>query len=186
MDQHFCWSSFNHFGTIAYIQQTLSAWEFIIIKNMKNKSILIYILALLLNVVCIPGNGAASETIKWYSYDDAKTLEKENSNKVFLYFYSINCYYCGLMEKNTFSSSIVSRYLNQNFIPVKVNSDKERTISSTYNIRGNPTSYFLTENFEVIGNLPGYLPPKDMLNILQYIHTDSFKKMTFNDFLQKK
>jgi len=127
----------------------------------------------------------AKETIKWVSYDDAQALIKEKPNKVFLYFFSTNCYYCGLMEKNTFSNSILARYVNENFIPVRVNSDKEKTLSRNFHIRGNPTNYFLTENFEIIGNLPGYLPPADLLNILKYVHTDSFKKMTLGEFLQK-
>lgn len=46
-------------------------------------------------------------------------------------------------------------------------------------------NFFLTEKFEVIGKLPGYLPPGDLLNILRYIHTDSYTKMTLGDFLKK-
>lgn len=152
---------------------------------MKNKSLIGFLSAFLILSMCIPSNSKSSDTIKWYSYADAKILVSENKNKVFLYFYSNSCYYCGLMEKNTFSNSTLAQYLNQNFIPIRVNSDKDKNISTIYNIRGNPTNYFLTENFEIIGNLPGYLPPEDLLNILKYVHTDSFKKMTLGDFLQK-
>jgi len=152
---------------------------------MKHLSIIVLIIAGLLLYCWIPDSHAASNTINWHSYDEAKTLMEKNASKVFLYFYSTSCYYCGLMERNTFSNYSVAKYLNQNFIPIKVNSDKEKIISNEYRIRGNPTNYFLTENFEVIGNLPGYLPPKDLLNILKYVHTDSFKKMTLRDFLNK-
>ena len=153
---------------------------------MKNKLIIALIVAYLVLSVCIPGSGAASKNINWYSYDEAKALGQKSAGKVFLYFYSTSCHYCGLMEKNTFSNSTVAKYLNQNFTSIKVNSDREKNISNIYRIRGNPTNYFLTENFKVIGQLPGYLPPKDLLNILKYIHTDSYKKMTLNDFLKKK
>ena len=152
---------------------------------MKNKSIISLIMACLILSVCVPGINSATNKINWYSYDEAKTLGEKNASKIFLYFYSTSCYYCGLMEKNTFSNSTVAKYLNKNFIPIKVNSDREKGISNDYRVRGNPTNYFLTENFEVIGQLPGYLPPKDLHNILRYIHTDSFKKMTLRDFLKK-
>lgn len=153
---------------------------------MKNKPLITFLSAFLFFSMSVLYASSASDSIKWYSYDDAKTLLKENKTKVFLYFYSTNCYYCGLMEKNTFSNSVLARYINQNFLPIKVNSDKEKDISNYYSIRGNPTNYFLTEDFEIIGNLPGYLPPADLLNILKYIHTDSFKNMTLSEFLQKK
>jgi len=152
---------------------------------MKNKSIIALTAAYLILSVCIPASSASSNTINWYSYDEAKTLGKKSAGKIFLYFYSTSCHYCGLMEKNTLSNPSVAKYLNQNFTSIKVNSDREKNISNIYRIRGNPTNYFLTEGFKVIGQLPGYLPPKDLLNILKYIHTDSFKKMTLNDFLKK-
>ncbi|MBW2366129.1 MAG: DUF255 domain-containing protein [Deltaproteobacteria bacterium] len=88
---------------------------------MKNKSIIALIVAYLILSVCIPCSGAASKNINWYSYDEAKTLSQKNAGKVFLYFYSTSCHYCGLMEKNTFSNSTVAKYLNQNFTSIKVN-----------------------------------------------------------------
>jgi len=149
---------------------------------MKNLRTLL-LATVILSFVCASGPLAATNSIPWVSYEDAKKLA-DNSNKVFLYFYSTNCYYCALMEKNTFSDQKLATYLSRNFLTVKVNTDREKVLADNYNVRGNPTNYFLTEEFEVIGQLPGYLPPEDLLNILKYVHTGSFQKMTFEKFME--
>jgi len=122
--------------------------------------------------------------IKWYSYDEGMALGKRQGKKIFLYFWAEWCAFCKKMERETFNKSLVASNLNKNFISIKVNSEKERKTSSLYNVRGFPTSWFLTENGEIISSLPGYIPPDMFLYILKFIHSDSYKKMTFGDYLK--
>jgi thioredoxin-related protein len=79
------------------------------------------------------------------------------------------------MEKETFVDNDVTRFLNENFIPVRLNSDKEQELSKKYSVRGLPTSLFLSETGETIGSQPGYLGPKDFMTVLKFVHEEKFK-----------
>jgi len=74
------------------------------------------------------------------------------------------------MAKETFQDHSVIAYLNANFISVRVNSDRERKIAASYGVRGVPTTWFLKENGEKIGSLPGYIPPDKLLSILKKVY----------------
>ncbi|MBU0544898.1 MAG: thioredoxin fold domain-containing protein [Proteobacteria bacterium] len=126
----------------------------------------------------------SSDRINWHTYKDGMELGKKDRKKVFLYFYADWCGYCKDMEKITFKDQSVIDILNSGFIPVRVNTDKEKVTASSYNISGLPSNWFITENGENISNLPGYIPPSKLFFILKYIHTDSYKSMTFKSYLK--
>jgi len=126
----------------------------------------------------------SSDKINWHKFKEGMELGKKGQKKIFLYFYADWCGYCEDMEKITFKDQTVIDLLNSRFIPVRVNTDKEKGATSGYNIRGLPSNWFITENGEKISNLPGYIPPDKLFFILKYIHTDSYKSMTFNSYLK--
>ncbi|OQX23548.1 MAG: hypothetical protein BWK80_25535 [Desulfobacteraceae bacterium IS3] len=123
--------------------------------------------------------------IKWHSYNDGMALGKEKKKKIFLNFYADWCGYCKQMDSKTFRDKSVISYMNENFIPVRVNADKEMKIAAEYEVRGLPVSWFIAESGESIGSQPGYIPPETLLPILKYIHTDSYKKMSFDKFAKE-
>ncbi len=115
-------------------------------------------------------NGSASSTgIQWHSYDDGMARGKFEKKKVFLHFTAAWCYYCGVMEKETFKDPAIISFLNENFISVKVDYDKETNTSNIYAVRGLPDTIFLAENGRIIGRRPGYIPPNVMKFILKTI-----------------
>ena len=64
--------------------------------------------------------------------------------------------------------SVVS-YLNENFIAIRVDFDKEGEIASQYGVRGLPSTWFLTQTGERIGNVPGYIRPQALLLMLKEV-----------------
>ena len=53
-------------------------------------------------------NGSASSTgIEWHSYDDGMARGKFEKKKVFIHFTAAWCYYCGVMEKETFNDPVI-------------------------------------------------------------------------------
>lgn len=133
---------------------------------------------------CMSSSKAPSSgVIKWYPYDEGIALGLKEKKDVFLNFYANWCGYCKKMDNGTFKDSSVVAYLNENFISIKVNSDKEKRIASAYYVSGLPTSWFISKDGEKISNLPGYVPADMLMNILKYIYTDSYKKMNFRKFL---
>ena len=97
-------------------------------------------------------------------------LEKTQKKKVFLHFYANWCRYCRKMAKETFQDLSVVAFLKGNFISIRVNTDKQRKIAASYGVRGVPSTWFLKENGERIGNLPGYIPPGRLLSILKKVY----------------
>ena len=127
---------------------------------------------------------SASDEIKWHAYKEGLALAKQEGKKIFVHFYADWCAYCKKMENETLKNSAVIDYLNQNFIPVRVNSDKDRDLARNYYIRGLPSTWFVSETGEKISSLPGYISAEMLLNALKFIHTDSYKKMSFKDFIE--
>jgi thioredoxin-related protein len=127
------------------------------------------------------GNGG----IQWSSYAEGRQRGEAENKKVFLVFNADWCRYCLQMEKETFQDPTVIAYVNRNFIPISVNSDKEQKIAAKYNVRGLPSTWFISENGDRIGNRPGYIDSDEMLNILKYIGTDSYQSMSFQSFMKK-
>ena len=81
------------------------------------------------------------------------------------------------MEKETFQNPTVIAYVNRNFVPISVNSDKEQKIAAQYNVRGLPSTWFISENGDRIGNRPGYISSDEMLKILTLLRERYFEQL---------
>ncbi len=115
----------------------------------------------------------ASDSIKWYSYDEGQVLGKAEKKKMFLHFYADWCGFCLKMAKETFQDAAVISYLNDHFIAIRVNSDKEPDIAMNYGVMGLPANFFLTEMGQPIANIPGYIPPDALLSMLKEVNAIS-------------
>jgi thioredoxin-related protein len=129
---------------------------------------------------------AIAGEIKWLTYENGITAASAEEKKIFLHFYANWCGYCKVMDKKTFKDASVVKYLNENFVSIKVNSDKQRKLAIQFRVRGLPSNWFLQNDGEKIANRPGYISPKQMISFLQFIHTDSYKKMNLKEFVQTR
>ncbi len=136
---------------------------------MKFKTTGFVILCFFLSVYIFIDGSAAATGIEWHSYDDGIARSKFEKKKVFIHFTADWCYYCGVMEKETFQDPAVISALNENFISIRVDYDKETNTSSLYGVKGLPDTIFIAENGSIIGRRPGYIPPKIMTYILETI-----------------
>jgi len=128
---------------------------------------------------------AGADGIRWVNYDQGMARGKSEDKKVFLNFYADWCRYCKMMDQKTFQNKDIIAYLNENFVPVRVNSDKNLKVAREYKVQGLPVFWFVSESGENIGSQPGYIPPDLMLPLLKYIETDSYKKMNFDKFKER-
>lgn len=148
------------------------------------------IIAVLLVLPSVNAGGGSnqSDTVKinWKKYDVGMAKGKSHGKKIILNFYADWCQYCKTMEAKTFKDRAVISYINQNFIPIKVNSDLEQKTASTYNVRGLPTTLFLSEKGERIGYRPGYISAQEMLLLLKYVGTGSYQSMSLEQFAKKQ
>jgi thioredoxin-related protein len=139
---------------------------------MNFKSSVLIILSLLVSVFIFINVSASLPPVKeiqWHSYNDGMARSKFEKKKVFLHFTAEWCYYCGVMEKETFNDPAIISSLNENFISIKVDFDKDEKTSDFYRVIGLPDSIFIAEDGQIIGRRPGYIPPEVLKRILKSI-----------------
>ena len=112
---------------------------------------------------------ASSARIEWHPYEAGMARSRFEKKKAFIYFHAEWCAYCADMDRKTFTSPEVVALLNRSFIPIRVDSDREKAIASLYRVKGLPDIWFLSETGEVIGHRPGFIPPDQMVKALNAV-----------------
>ena len=120
-------------------------------------------------VMLFSGVVCASDGIKWYAYEEGMVLGKAEKKKVYLHFYADWCGFCGKMNKETFQNANVISKLNDIFISIRVDTDKEMETAVKYGVRGLPANWFLMETGQPIVNIPGFIAPDAMLSLLKEV-----------------
>ena len=138
---------------------------------MKTGKVLILLLVLLVGGAA--SGPAAADKIDWHTYESGMARSKFEKKKVFLHFYADWCKYCVEMERKTFTDPAVIAALNRNFIPIRVDSERETAAAALFRVKGLPDLWFLAESGEVIGHRPGFLPPDQLMKILTAITTSN-------------
>ncbi len=127
-------------------------------------------------LLCLLAGGAesglaAADKIDWHSYESGLARGKFEKKKVFLYFHAEWCTYCVEMDRTTFKDPAVIAALNRNFIPIRVDSERETAPAALFRVKGLPDSWFLAESGEVIGHRPGFIPAEQLMKILNAVMT---------------
>ena len=154
-------------------------------KTTKQIFITITLIALMLSLNLTPAM-AEKKQIHWQTYDAGIKMIKEQNKKGFLHFYTDWCTYCKLMNKETFNDPKIIDYLNNNFVPIRVNAEKEKDVAKKYGVNRFPSNWFIGEDSSALTNQPGFIPPEMLLNMLKFLKTDSFKSMKFSEFMKEQ
>ncbi len=148
-------------------------------------------------------------SIQWKSMQEAIDMNPKEGKLIFVDAYTDWCGWCKRMDQTTFLDSAVISVLNEHFIPVKFNAEGSEVITHngksyenpnpgrtrsthtfTYFLLGQrfgyPSFAFLDVNNNVIGVLPGYQKPEQLLNVLKYFHTDAYKTSTYDEWTKSQ
>jgi thioredoxin-like negative regulator of GroEL len=112
---------------------------------------------------------AFSKDIRWQSFADGMARGKSENKKVFLHFYAEWCAACKTMEDRTFKDPGVIASLNKDFVPVKVDIDRNKKISEMFKIKVLPDTWFIAENAKILGHRPGYISPVQLKTLLKML-----------------
>ncbi len=97
--------------------------------------------------------------INWVrNFDQALKKAKSSGKPIMIDFYTDWCGWCTKLDKDTFSDKRI-RNLSTNFVCVKIDADKNKSLTQKYGVSGYPTTVFLDSSGKKIGNIGGYLPP---------------------------
>ncbi len=105
--------------------------------------------------------------IQWRNWGQRAFDEAKQKNKLILLSLSaVWCHWCHIMDETTYSDPAVISFINDNFIPIRVDADLRPDIDSLYNQGGWPSTAILTPRGEVISG-GNYLSPEEMLSRLK-------------------
>ncbi len=143
------------------------------------------------------GLSATAQNVKWYTFEEAMELNKKEPRKIMIDVYTDWCGYCKVMDKKTFSDTIIANYLNSSYYPVKLNAEQKENIvfnnqtfkfvaqgtrgfhELAYSLLNGQLSYpsivFLDEQVRIIHVQKGFTETKPFDEIIKYIGGDYFK-----------
>ncbi len=108
--------------------------------------------------------------IRWREWGPEAFAEaKEAGKPVLLSLSAVWCHWCHVMDETSYSDEGVIGFINQHFIPVRVDNDQRPDINARYNMGGWPTTAFLTPEGETLAGAT-YVPPDQMLELLPKVN----------------
>ncbi len=143
---------------------------------------------------------------KWYTFAEAVELQKKNPKPIMVDVYTSWCGPCKMMSANTFGNPLISKYLNENFYPVKFNAETFDSVTFNGYVFKNknapstprpvhdfaisildsklvyPSIVFLNENVQRLNVLTGYYLPNQFEPIIKYFGSGRYKDVNFDDF----
>ena len=115
---------------------------------------------------------ASPDAIQWHSYKDGMERGKFEKKKIFLHFYADWCVYCKKMQQSTFVDPEVIETLNQDYIPIRVNTDLDPDTARHYGVSPIPDTWFIHPGGEPIGNRPGFISADQMKVLLNLMKSE--------------
>jgi uncharacterized protein YyaL (SSP411 family) len=105
--------------------------------------------------------------IRWQQWGPDPFAEAKRLRKpVLLGLSAVWCHWCHVMDETTYSDADVIAYINENYIPVRVDSDMRPDIDSLYNQGGWPSTLVLTPEGDIVRG-GTYIQPEDMVSWLK-------------------
>jgi thioredoxin-related protein len=136
---------------------------------------------------------------KWEKINTGMDNIKKMKKPALIFFYTDWCLYCTKMTSEVFNDPEISQYLNENFISMKINPEKDNDLVDIMGekisasklmaytgSRGYPTTLFWDKNKKPVTTVPGYIQKKTFLQILKYLKHECYEQnISINDYMNK-
>ena len=161
---------------------------------MKSKFVIATAALLLLSGIAETAHAGEKSKLQWFSFEKGMAEAKKTNKKLLVDVYTDWCGWCKRMDAETYANSVVSGYLGEKYVVVKLNaesSDKqsykgrqytEQQLAGEFGVTGYPTTLFFTADGKPITGLPGYADADNFKTILSYIAEDHYTKTKFEDY----
>jgi thioredoxin-related protein len=94
------------------------------------------------------------------SWNDANTAAIKENKYIFLKAYTDWCHWCKVMDKELLTDPEVANFINENFIPVKMNFEEEMGVklAQKFRVGGFPTVLYFNPEGQLANKVSGYNP----------------------------
>jgi hypothetical protein len=107
--------------------------------------------------------------IAWRPWGEEVFAEAQQQNKpVLLSLYATWCRFCAAMDQQTYANEAISQYVNEHFIPVRVDTDKRPDVNTRYGQGGWPSTCVLTPEGDVLWG-GTFVPPDQMAQLMPQV-----------------
>ncbi len=108
--------------------------------------------------------------IRWREWGEEAFREaRETGKPILLSLSAVWCHWCHVMDETSYSDEGVISFINEHYIPVRVDNDQRPDVNARYNMGGWPTTAFLTPDGEVLAGAT-YVPPDQMKDLLPKVN----------------
>lgn len=134
----------------------------------KNK--ITFLLVFLASLSTVKGQSMNFLKMQDISFEEVLKMAKTENKMVFMDVYAVWCGPCKIMDKTTFSDSLVAKKFNSEFIAFKVNAEDVpgRVIVQKYMVNAFPTYLFFSPSGKLVNRLEGVFPPKLLMDEADY------------------
>lgn len=95
--------------------------------------------------------------IQWRTDYAAALKEAQDKNlPLVIDFGTVNCYWCKKLDESTFRDLRIVRSMNERFIPLRIDGEKEPTLVQLLKITSYPTVVLAAPDKRIIGNMEGF------------------------------
>ena len=141
-----------------------------------------------------------ADAAMWMPFNEGMARAAKEKKQVVIDFYTSWCHWCKVMDKETFSDPEVKKMLREHFVAIRIDAEDKTqklsyqgqeyspfTLGRRFGVRGFPSLAYLDREGDLITVIPGFVPAKTFLPLLQYMQQECYKqRMTFDEFMKKK
>ncbi|NIJ46118.1 uncharacterized protein YyaL (SSP411 family) [Wenyingzhuangia heitensis] len=144
--------------------------------------------------------------INWITFEQAIALNKTNPKPIIVDVYTDWCHWCKVMDKETYTNTTITDYINQNYYAVKFDAEQKEPITFngqtfkyiTSGRRGHhefaevilkgqlsyPSTVFFNKEEKVVYVAPGYLKKPVMEKLINFMHQEVYLTKDWDTFEQ--
>ncbi|MDD2321533.1 MAG: thioredoxin family protein [Geobacteraceae bacterium] len=125
---------------------------------------------------------AGEHGVHWLTYEQGLEKQRELKKPMLLFFHLSYCYRCKQMEHKVYEDAKVIRFINQNFIPVIVDLDKEKQTAKLFEVDYTPTHVFIAPDGSTALRERDVITKSRFERMLEYVTKEKYKTMNFDAY----